>query len=196
MTLAPRNAIIRTAARLFQAEGAEAVGVDRIIAEAAVAKATFYRHFPSKDALVATVLGDLHAQAMATLPAGAETRAAETGEHPVLALFDLLTRWFSSPDFAGCVFIRMALERPAGDPSRNGSAVHKRALQDWIVALLESRDGLAPDRAREAARSVMILYDGSIIHARLHGDPSMATTAKTAARVVLRTYGVATEGDP
>ena len=48
----PRQRLLDTATRLFYAEGIRAVGIDRIIAEAGVAKATFYNHFPSKDDLV------------------------------------------------------------------------------------------------------------------------------------------------
>jgi AcrR family transcriptional regulator len=49
---AARERILETAFRLFYAKGLRAVGVDTIIAESGVAKATFYRHFPAKDDLV------------------------------------------------------------------------------------------------------------------------------------------------
>ena len=52
MTSAARRRLLDTATRLFYAEGIRAAGIDRIIAEAGVAKATFYNHFPSKDDLV------------------------------------------------------------------------------------------------------------------------------------------------
>ena len=47
-----RRRLLDTATRLFYEAGIHAVGIDRIIAEAGVAKATFYNHFPSKDDLV------------------------------------------------------------------------------------------------------------------------------------------------
>ncbi|MGL5012068.1 MAG: TetR/AcrR family transcriptional regulator, partial [Paracoccaceae bacterium] len=47
-----RDRIVTTAGSLFYREGYRAIGVDRVIAEADVAKATFYRHFPSKDDLI------------------------------------------------------------------------------------------------------------------------------------------------
>ena len=51
-----KQRILETAERLFYAEGIRAVGIDRIIAEASVAKMTLYKHFPSKDDLVVGVL--------------------------------------------------------------------------------------------------------------------------------------------
>ena len=51
-----RERILETAERLFYAEGIRAVGVDRIIAEAGVAKMTLYNHFASKDDLILAAL--------------------------------------------------------------------------------------------------------------------------------------------
>ncbi len=51
-----RQRIVETAERLFYAEGVRAVGIDRIIAEAEVAKMTLYNHFASKDDLILAVL--------------------------------------------------------------------------------------------------------------------------------------------
>ena len=53
-----RSRLLDTATRLFYAQGIHAVGIDRIIAEAGVAKATFYNHFPSKDDLVLAYVED------------------------------------------------------------------------------------------------------------------------------------------
>ena len=53
---AARSRILATADRLFYAEGIRAVGVDRVVSEAKVTRATFYRHFPSKDHLITAYL--------------------------------------------------------------------------------------------------------------------------------------------
>ena len=51
-----RQRILETADRLFYQDGIRAVGIDRIIAEANVAKMSLYKHFPSKDDLILAVL--------------------------------------------------------------------------------------------------------------------------------------------
>ena len=66
-----RRRLLDTATRLFYAEGIRAVGIDRIIAQAGVAKATFYNHFPSKDDLVLAYVEEqdrLGREAVAALP--------------------------------------------------------------------------------------------------------------------------------
>ena len=48
----PKERILKTVDRLFYEQGYLATGINQIIAEAKVAKASFYQHFPSKEALV------------------------------------------------------------------------------------------------------------------------------------------------
>ena len=55
----PKTEILDTATRLFFTQGYR-VGVDRIIAEAGVAKMTFYKYFPAKDDLISAVIGRVH----------------------------------------------------------------------------------------------------------------------------------------
>src|SRR5438046_9524569 len=52
----PRERILETAYELFSRRGIRGVGVDEVIERAGVAKATLYRHFPSKDDLVVAFL--------------------------------------------------------------------------------------------------------------------------------------------
>ena len=51
LKIGPRERIIETAQSLFFAQGYKATGINQIIKEAKVAKASFYDHFPSKDDL-------------------------------------------------------------------------------------------------------------------------------------------------
>jgi|GEM_PF-5451540 len=63
--LPPREKLLDAAEALFYANGIHSVGIDRILAETSVAKATLYRHFPSKDDLVAAYLTRRHERVIA-----------------------------------------------------------------------------------------------------------------------------------
>lgn len=105
-----RERILRTAYELFARHGLNAVGVDRIVAEAAVAKTTLYRHFGSKNDLAVAVL-QRHQEAwtLGWLEQEAERRA-ENPAARLAAVFDLLEEWFRQEDFDGCLFMNSLLE--------------------------------------------------------------------------------------
>lgn len=105
-----RERILRTAYELFARHGLNAVGVDRIVAEAAVAKTTLYRHFGSKNNLAVAVL-QRHQEAwtLGWLEQEAERRA-ENPAARLAAVFDLLEEWFRQEDFDGCLFMNSLLE--------------------------------------------------------------------------------------
>src|SRR6478672_3826219 len=92
-TIAPSSAararILDTATRLFYARGLRAVGVDTIIAESGVAKATFYKHFPAKDDLIAAYLDGVDAMWTAQLHAAADA-AGRAPADKLVGLFDAL----------------------------------------------------------------------------------------------------------
>src|SRR5438876_8624381 len=93
-----RARVLETAYQLFQRHGLHGVGVDRIVAEADVAKTTLYRHFASKDDLVTAVL-EHHRQVWTKdwLQAEIERRST-TPAGQLLALFDAFDSWFRSSD--------------------------------------------------------------------------------------------------
>jgi AcrR family transcriptional regulator len=151
-----RRRVLDAAGTLFYAEGIHAVGIDRVIAEAGVAKATFYHHFPSKDELVCAYL---HEQSdltkRATVPAG------DTCEERILSVFDFLAEYTCGPGFRGCAFINAAAEYPdPRHPVRQVVAAHREWFQGVLQGLLT--DGGYADAARTAAMLVM-LRDGLVV---------------------------------
>ena len=104
-----RSHILEVAERLFYAEGYRAVGVDRLIAEADVAKATFYRHFRTKDDLLVAVLEARDARFREWLARRVEALAADPRDRP-LAVFDALAELFAADDFRGCAFLNTMVE--------------------------------------------------------------------------------------
>jgi AcrR family transcriptional regulator len=177
-----RTRILETAYELFSRNGIHAVGVDRIIADAGVAKATLYHHFPSKEALVIAFL-DLREERWTRdwLQAEVERRAAG-GQERVLAVFDAFDEWFHRPDYECCAFINTLLE--IGDEE---SPIHREAVRHLTVVLeiLEGyaeQDGAADPKA--TGRQLQLLVMGAIVSAR-RGDREAARRARDLAEVLL-----------
>src|SRR6185369_13581723 len=90
-----RQRILETADRLFYQEGIRAVGIDRIIAEAGVAKMSLYNHFPSKDDLILAVLEHREASVLEFFRSTMERHAKKT-KHRLRAFFAALKDFFES----------------------------------------------------------------------------------------------------
>ena len=103
-----RRRLLETATRLFYAEGVHAIGIDRIIAEAKVAKATFYNHFPSKDDLVVAYLDEqdrLGRAAVAALP-------RQPSFEMIVAILGRIGTAADAGGYRGCPFLNAAAEYP------------------------------------------------------------------------------------
>lgn len=178
-----RDRLLRTAEELFYAEGTRAVGIDRILAESGVGKASLYRHFESKDDLVIAVLQQRDESWRAWLRDSVDGLDLPSSERP-LAIFDALAERFARRDFRGCAFINTMVEAadPQG-PVHEAAAVHKRRLTGYVDSLLE--DGGWADH-RRLAEELVLLIDGAIVTALREGTPDAAAKARRVARMLLR----------
>jgi AcrR family transcriptional regulator len=177
-----RERILGSAYELFSRRGIRAVGIDEVVERAAVAKATLYRHFPSKDDLVLAFL-ERREQIWTRelVEAGARARGA-TPEERLLAIFDVFDEWFQRDDFEGCSFVNVLLET-ADRNHRIGvaSAGHLENIRS-IVRTLAEEAGLRDPAA--FSLSWHILMKGSIVQAA-EGDREAAQRAKSIARLLL-----------
>jgi AcrR family transcriptional regulator len=169
-----RDRILNSAYELFSHRGIRAVGIDEVIAHADVAKATLYKHFPSKTALV---LGFLDAREQrwwrGYIEAGARSRA-DTPDRQLLAIFDLFDEWFSAEQFSDPVgFIHVLLEMGPDHPLGQASIAHLANVRG-VVKQLADEAGLRDTEA--FARSWHLLMLGAIIAAR-EGDELAAKRA-------------------
>lgn len=172
--------IIDTAGALFYRNGTKSVGVDRIILEAGIAKATMYRYFSGKDALVAACLQRRSERVMHALLEGLEQVPAR-GHARILAMFDLLYEKAESPDFRGCAFMLAVAENETSEQVRTIARNHKKAVLDLFASLLPpaSRDG---DRI---ARQLNLLYDGAMAQILISRQPDPARVARECAEQLL-----------
>jgi AcrR family transcriptional regulator len=176
-----RERILDTAYELFSHRGIRGVGVDEVIERAGVAKATLYRHFPSKDDLVVAFL-ELREQRWTIDWVAAEARRrAATPEQQLLAIFDAFDEWFHHQDFEACSFINVLLEMGSQHPSGQASIEHLQNIRSVIQELAEEAH---LDEPESFARSWHILMKGAIISAA-EGDTDAAKRAKTMARTLL-----------
>ena len=176
-----RERIIESAYDLFSHRGIHAVGVDEVIAQANVAKATLYRHFRSKDDLV---LAFLERREQRWTREWVETEAKRRGSTPeeqLLAIFDAFDDWFRRDDFEACSFINVMLEMGPQHPAGTASVHHLENIRS-IVRRLAEESGLRDPGP--FAHSWHILMKGSIV-AAAEGDLEAAQRAKAMARLVL-----------
>ena len=180
-----RQRILDNAYELFSRRGIRAVGVDEVIEGAAVAKATLYRHFRSKDELVLAFLEQREQLwTRQFVEAGARERGS-TPEERLLAIFDVFHDWFQRDDYEGCSFINVLLETGDRDhPVGAASAQHLENIRT-IVRTLAEQAGLRDPEA--FALSWHILMKGAIVQAA-EGDREAAQRAKTIAQLVLEQH--------
>lgn len=178
---AARQRILDAAFPLFYAHGLRAVGVDRIIAESGVAKATFYRHFPAKDDLVVAYLDRVDEIWTGQLHDAARDAGADPADQ-LVGLFDALARACRRDGYRGCAFINAAAESAPGSPVHQRTVAHKEVVLRWVRDLAADA-GL--EDADAVARSLTLLLDGGLSAGALAADPNAAMRAKEAARLVV-----------
>ncbi|WP_115786900.1 TetR/AcrR family transcriptional regulator [Arthrobacter silvisoli] len=166
--------ILDAAYELFSRRGIRDVGISELIERSGVAKATFYRHYRSKDELALAFLARRdQLWTVDHILAGARSRGS-TPTQQLLAIFDVFGDWFSRDDFEACSFINVLLEMGPGHPLGQASIDYLARIREHVQALAEEA-GLA--RPGEFARSWHILMKGSIISAA-EGDTHAAARAR------------------
>ena len=176
-----RERLLEAAYELFSRRGIRAVGIEEIIKGARVAKATFYRYFPSKDALVVAFLERRErVWTLEWIEAEARSRTSEP-EGRLLAIFDLFDEWFHRDDFEGCSFINVLLEM-GPDHALGEASVRHLANIRTLVARLAEEAGLRD--LDSFSRSWHILMKGSIVSAA-EGDQDAAKRGQAMARLLI-----------
>ncbi|MFI6947133.1 TetR/AcrR family transcriptional regulator [Streptomyces sp. NPDC050422] len=165
-----RARLLSTATKIFYAEGIHSVGVDRIIAEAQVTRATLYRHFAGKEELVLAYLD----QADRGIRAQVATAGASDGSAAdrVRAVSRSITEGIRSPGFRGCAFLNAVAEYPdASHPIHQAVLAHRQWFLDTVTDLL-AQAGCTP--ADAAGRHLVMLRDGAMAAGCLF-DPALVS---------------------
>ncbi|WP_305787912.1 TetR/AcrR family transcriptional regulator [Symbioplanes lichenis] len=180
-----RQRLLTTATQIFYADGIHAIGVDRIIAEAKVTRATFYRHFPSKDDLVVTYLQEVHQMERVAFTAAIAAHA--TAADSLLAIADAIAANIQSPGFRGCAFLNAAAEFPdPGHPVHQQIIAHRQWFLDTLTTLMAQ---VAEDTSADAARHFVMLRDGAMAAGCLHDPALVADTFLRGIEGLVRIHG-------
>jgi AcrR family transcriptional regulator len=127
----PRERILEAADRLFYTEGVRATGTEKIMSVSEVAKATFYRHFPSKDDLVIAYLEYRDRSFFEYL----DSPAPPEDIHEALTRIE---RVVNRADIIGCPFLRIASEYPDFDhPFHRVAVEHENKFLAYLINLLK-----------------------------------------------------------
>ena len=164
--------ILETANELFYDDGIRTVGVDRLISASSVTKATFYKHYGSKDRLIAEYIGHRHRLAADWL-----ADVVDGNDHPVRvlrAIQDSILGAVNGPGFRGCPFLNAAAEFPdATHPVRRAVERHREWYLDVYEQLLR---GMGHPMPGDGADDLMLGRDGAMTGGYA-GDPVASSAA-------------------
>ncbi|WP_034060853.1 TetR/AcrR family transcriptional regulator [Lacinutrix jangbogonensis] len=180
-----RERIIETASRLFYFNGYNQTGINQIIDEAGVAKASLYQHFRSKEAIAVEYLVRRHTMWMAKL--NTYVGECETPEDKITGTFDYLTEWLTEVDFRGCGWQNIIVDLPKDHNKIKDQAVyHKNELRNWIHNTLKVSDNFSASEAEDIGDEVLILIEGAIILSQIQKNEWPIQSAKRACISLLK----------
>ena len=177
-----RERILETAAEMFYRDGIRAVGIDAIIARSGVAKMSLYRHFSSKDALVAAWLEDRNAFFWRRW----DRAEASRGDDPrsrMEGILDMIASTVSQRQWRGCPFLNTGTEFPEPDhPARGIILANKQAVRARLRTLAAAAGAREPD---VLAQQLQLLIDGAYAIGQSLGPEGPAKTVAGAGRALI-----------
>ncbi|MGY3792525.1 TetR/AcrR family transcriptional regulator [uncultured Aquimarina sp.] len=163
-----RDHIVTTASNLFYSKGYNLTGINEIIKEAGIAKATLYNHFPSKEDICIAYLQSKNVTF--TKDINAFVNQAAPGKDRIYALFEFLKLFFDQKDFNGCWCLNTYTEMPKENETvREEIQQQKNDFIDFIKELIAENHSQESDNENMIlARKVYLLYEGAISESKLH----------------------------
>ncbi|WP_276483534.1 TetR/AcrR family transcriptional regulator [Paraflavitalea pollutisoli] len=166
--ISPKERIIDTASLLFHQQGYNSTGINQIISEANVAKASFYQHFKSKDELCIAFLNARHEYWFAELTT--YCAKSKSTKKRILNAFDFIIYMNEKEDFRGCSFLNMLSE------------ISKE--QDSILAVIQAhKSDLRKFFEKEVGAEILaahiyLLFESSIIESQLFKSNELVERSK------------------
>ena len=182
MTASKRDELVQKALKIFYRDGFHATGMDKLVAETKISKTSMYKHFRTKENLILATLRLRDEQFRNNFVRRVE-ELESAPKAQLLAAFDALGEWFGEETFKSCMFIKASSEyQDAKHPIHAAAAEHKRLLAVYFEELA-TKAGIT--NAEELARQLLMLAEGAIVIAHLHGIDNAAKDAKKTAAVLI-----------
>tara|TARA_R110000787_G_C13437822_1_gene446116 strand:+ start:163 stop:723 length:561 start_codon:yes stop_codon:yes gene_type:complete len=182
--LGVRERIIETASDLFYNQGFNQTGINQIISEAGVAKASMYQHFRSKEDIAVAYLVARHTVWMGKLNECVSIQNTAKGK--VIGCFDYLMEWLNEVNYRGCGWQNIITDLPYDhDKIRDQAMYHKNDLRNWIHTLLKEEIDYIDSQAEEIGDEILILIEGAIILSQIQKDEWPISAAKKACTKLL-----------
>jgi len=175
-----RERLLAAAETLFYEEGFNAVGIERVIEQAGVAKASLYDCFGSKDELIRAYLLIRHEARKARMAAAMEK--FDLPRERLLAVFDSLGELFAQPTFRGCAFTKANAEAKPGSPVQSVCEDSRQWIRQLFSDLARDAGANEPDAL---GRQLVMIYDGASVSAHMDREPGAAVVARAAAAALL-----------
>jgi AcrR family transcriptional regulator len=178
-----REKILSVATTLFETRGIHASGVDLIISESGIAKATLYKYFPSKNELIMEYLKDKSNRFYNWI----NEKLADTKGESIDVLFllcDLYEQWITTPNFNGLPFHIGSIEFPdPTHPVHHFSIELSNELQEYLSKLAKIA---GVKDAQTLGQQLMIIFEGGALIERLSPKSGAAKRARNAAITLIK----------
>ena len=165
-----KDHIINIASTLFYKNGYNSTGINEIISEAGIAKATLYNHFKSKEDICLAYLKFKNTSFLQDLKSFCNSK--KEGNDRLIAMFDFLSQFYSDKDFNGCWCIKTVAEIPKENTRIRKEIQYQKSLFiDFIQELIEqNRPDLADHDSNPLAKRIYLLYESAVSESHLHED--------------------------
>jgi len=177
--------IIKTASELFYRNGYNATGINEIIRESGIAKATLYHHFRSKEDLCLSYLKYMNNNFLNEIKEFCYSKP--DNKLRVLSIFDYLAQFFRAKEFNGCWCIKTIAELPRNDKKiRNEIQNQKNQFIDLIQDLAKPNLKSKNQKKRDSKiRQIYLLYESAVGESHLHQMDWPIKEAKTICSLII-----------
>ncbi len=164
-----RNKIIETASELFYRKGYNTTGINEIIKESGIAKATLYSHFASKEDLLIAYLEIKDAELIESL--GEHCDGLPRGNGQLVGVLEFLIPFFNQENFNGCWCIRSVAEVPRENQRvRLKIRDNKEKFRNFLKLLVvRNKPDLSAAQQEALGNQLYLLYEGALTESHIHG---------------------------